>query len=72
MENLTSKRMAEVSQSLMPQGRRRRWMKSLVGGKAERIEVAGAVTSEHLRLGWKILYRKTMGVKFDGNIIIMC
>jgi hypothetical protein len=47
-------------------------MKSLVGGKAERIEVTGAVTSEHLRLGWKILYRKTMGVKFDGNIIIMC
>jgi hypothetical protein len=36
-------------------------MKSLVGGKAEMIEVAGAVTSEHLCLGWKILYRKTMG-----------
>ena len=38
--------------------------------KAKRVEVAMAVTSEHLRPGRKILDRETMGVKLDGDIII--
>jgi hypothetical protein len=38
--------------------------------KTKRIKIAAAVTSEHLRLGRKILNGKTRRVKFDRNIVI--
>jgi hypothetical protein len=36
----------------------------------ERIEVPRAVTSELHLMSWKILYTETVGVKFNGNIVI--
>jgi len=38
--------------------------------KAEGVEIAAALTSEHLLPGRKILYGETRGVKFNGNIVI--
>jgi hypothetical protein len=38
--------------------------------KTQGVEIAAALTSEHLLPGRKILYGKTRWVKFNGNIII--
>jgi len=38
--------------------------------KTERVEIAAALTSEHLRPGKKIHYRETRRIKFNGNVII--
>jgi hypothetical protein len=39
-------------------------------GKTQGVEVAAALTSEHLLPGGKILYRETGWIKLNGNIII--
>jgi len=37
---------------------------------AQGIELAEALTSEHHRARWKVLYREGSGVKFNGNVIV--
>ena len=69
-QDLSGDVIAGVSQTLVPQGSRRSGTKSLVR-KAKRVEIAMAVTSEHLHPRKKILDRETMGVKPDRDIIIM-
>jgi hypothetical protein len=36
----------------------------------DRVESTEAIGSENLGLGWKVLHRKTKGVKFDRNTIV--
>jgi hypothetical protein len=59
-----------MPKALMPQvdrrgaGQQRLWM------SPERIQLAVTVTSEHLLPGWKILNRKTTGIKLYRHIVI--
>jgi hypothetical protein len=59
-----------MPEPLMPQGCRRGCSEGLVVWEPERVEIAAALTSEHLRPGRKILYGKTRRVKFNGHIVI--
>jgi hypothetical protein len=40
------------------------------GSGQDRVESTRAIGSENLGLGWKVLHRKTKGVKFDRNPIV--
>jgi hypothetical protein len=60
-----------MSQSLMPEiDRGSGGMKSLWRRWLQRIEIAGAITSELHLAGVKILYGKTIGIEFQRHSIV--
>jgi hypothetical protein len=72
LKNLREGWTAWMPKSFMPQrdGRCSGGSEAVVLWWTKRVEIAGAVTSENLLLGWQILDREAMGVKFNRDIII--
>ena len=70
LQNLREDGSPWMPQPLMPQGDLGARSEGLVLWEPKGIEITGALTSEHLRPGVKILDGKANRVKFNGNVVV--